>query len=106
MLDRITADERYRRNLDWGKPRKGHPEGSIRAHIAELERNLAALSSRLTDEQIDKLRILIHVHDTFKPDAVEGARILDPRSHASLARAFLAEFTDDRELLTIVQFHD
>ena len=40
VLDRIRADERYQRNLDWGRPRKGHPEGTVRRHIAELEHNL------------------------------------------------------------------
>jgi hypothetical protein len=106
VFEKILADERYRRNLDWGKPRSGHPEGTIRAHIAELEQTLDRLRPKLSDEEAEKLRILIHVHDTFKPDATEGVAIRDPRSHASLARAFLAEFTDDAELLNLVQFHD
>lgn len=103
---RITADPRYRRNLAWGEPRAGHPEGSIAAHIRDLERNLDRLRGKLTDDEIERLRILIHVHDTFKPDATDGVPIRDPRSHASLARAFLADFTDDVELLDIVQNHD
>ena len=32
--------------------------------------------------------------------------ISDPSSHASLARQFLAGYTDDQELLNIVQLHD
>jgi hypothetical protein len=32
--------------------------------------------------------------------------ITDPKSHASLARAFLAEFCDDADLLAMVQYHD
>lgn len=50
--------------------------------------------------------MLIHVHDTFKADAKSGVPIVDPRSHASLARAFLAEFCNDADLLAMVQFHD
>ncbi len=103
---RIVEDSRYQENLDWGQPRKGHPEGSIRAHIEDLERNLAAMRSGLTNEEYWKLKILIHVHDTFKPEARDGVPICDPRSHASLARAFLAEFCDDADLLTMVQLHD
>jgi hypothetical protein len=106
LFARLTADPRYQRNLDWGEPRSGHPEGSIRAHIAELERNLEALRPKLTDEEVWRLRVLIHTHDTFKPDAVEGVRIVAPNSHASLARTFLAGLGGDDELLTIVQFHD
>lgn len=102
----VTSDPRYLQNLDWGEPRHGHPEGTVRAHIAELERNLKRLRRRLSAVDCDKLRLLIHVHDTFKAEAKSGVPILDPRSHASLARAFLAEFCDDTDLLAMVQFHD
>jgi len=53
-----------------------------------------------------KLKLLIHTHDSFKAEATPGVAILDPRSHASLARAFLAEFCDDADLQAMVQFHD
>ena len=106
MFARIVADARYQRNLDWGEPRSGHPEGSIRAHIEELERNLAVLRPRLSAHDAWRLRVLIHTHDTFKPDATDGVAIVDPRSHASLARRFLEELGADADLLDIVQYHD
>lgn len=106
VLDAIQADTRYQSNLDWGKPRRGHPEGTVRAHIAELEGNLKSLKHKLTPLEVDKLRVLIHTHDTFKADAKQGVPITDPRSHASLARDFLSEFCDDADLLNIVQYHD
>jgi hypothetical protein len=107
ILKRIQADYRYQENLDWGAPRPGHPEGTIRAHIEELEKNLNLLRSRVgTQENYDKIKILIHVHDTFKPDAAEGVPISHPRSHATLAKEFLAEFHDDGDLLNMVQYHD
>jgi hypothetical protein len=102
----IQADERYQRNLDWGKPRKGHPEGTVRAHIRELEGNLHSLRGEVSQTDHWKLKLLIHTHDTFKADATAGVPIRDPRSHASLARAFLAEFCHDRDLLSIIQYHD
>jgi hypothetical protein len=102
----VTADPHYLANLDWGEPRPGHPEGTVRAHIAEIEPNLEALRSRLTDEEYWKLRVLIHTHDSFKADALPGVAITDPRSHASLARAFLARHCDDADLLAVVQYHD
>jgi hypothetical protein len=105
-LEAITADPRYRANLDWGEARPGHPEGTIRAHIAELEQNLEALEPKLSGSEYWKLKLLIHTHDTFKPDAERGVPIAHPRSHASLARAFLAEFCDDADLLAMVQWHD
>ena len=106
VLTSIQSDPAYQANLDWGTPRSGHPEGSIRKHIAELEDNLERLEPKLSGEETGKLRVLIHTHDTFKPDAKSGVTIADPRSHASLARQFLAEHVSDSDLLNIVQFHD
>src|SRR5262245_48835831 len=102
----ITSDPRYLANLDWGEARPGHPEGTVRAHIAEIEQNLEALRPKLTAEECWKLKVLIHVHDSFKAQAQPGVAITDPRSHASLARAFLADYCDDADLLAMVQYHD
>lgn len=106
LLERIQKDPRYLEGLDWGRPRHGHPEGTIRWHVEILEQNLAALKDRLSVEECWKLKVLIHVHDTFKHAAKSGVPITDPRSHATLARAFLAEFCADADLLNMVQFHD
>lgn len=102
----VVADERYQRNLDWGEARPGHPEGTVRAHIAEIERNLDTLAPKLNDADFWKLRLLIHTHDSFKADSKPGVPITDPTSHASLARSFLAEFCTDEDLLAMVQYHD
>src|SRR5262249_31482518 len=40
IYDAVVSDPRYQHNLDWGDPRPGHPEGTVRAHIVEIERNL------------------------------------------------------------------
>jgi hypothetical protein len=105
-LQAIMQDPRYLAALDWGQPRRGHPEGTVRAHIAELEENLGRLADRLSEEDVWKLKLLIHTHDTFKKDAERGVAITHPASHASLARAFLAEFCADEDLLVMVQYHD
>lgn len=60
----------------------------------------------MSDEEYWKLRVLVHTHDTFKPNAKSGVAIADPESHASLARQFLAKHVSDSDLLNIVQFHD
>jgi hypothetical protein len=109
LLARILADERYKRNIDfeYDRPHSGHPEGKVKNHIAELEANLERLKHRLTEEDYWKLKFLIHVHDTFKAEANQaGVPTTDPRSHESLARAFASEFTDDADLLNIIQYHD
>jgi hypothetical protein len=106
IFDAILSDHRYQRNLDWGEVRPGHPEGTIRAHIAELERNLDVLRAKVSERDYWRLKVLVHTHDTFKAHAQSGAPIVAPNSHASLARAFLAEFCDDADMLAMVQYHD
>ena len=106
IFDAITSDPRYQRNLDWGEVRPGHPEGTVRAHIAELERNLEQLRAKVSEAEYWRLKVLVHTHDTFKAEAQPSAPIAAPNSHASLARAFLAEFCDDGDMLATVQFHD
>lgn len=107
IVEAIIADPRYQKNIEYGEPRSGHPEGKVKFHIAELEENLEKLGSRgISEERYWKLKFLIHVHDTFKADAVPDSAILNPNSHASLAREFASEFTDDEDLLNMIQFHD
>jgi len=105
-FEAITADPRYAKNLDWGEARPGHPEGTVRAHIAEIEPNLETLRPKLTDEEYWKLKLLIHTHDSFKGESKQGVAISDPASHASIARAFLTTHCDDPDLQAMVQYHD
>ena len=106
ILLALIEDPRYRRNLDWGWPRPGHPEGTVREHIGEVERNLELIRPKLSNLDYWKLRILAHTHDTFKGEAQPDVPIAAPSSHASLARAFLASLCDDADLLAMVQYHD
>ena len=106
IYESIVADPRYLANLDWGESRPGHPEGTVRAHIAEIESNLERLKDRLSEADCWKLKILVHTHDSFKREADRGVPIAHLRSHASLARAFLAEFCSDDDLLAMIQYHD
>lgn len=106
LFDTVTRDPRYLANLDWGEARRGHPEGTVRAHIAEIEPNLERLRPRLTEEEYWKLKLLVHTHDTFKAGSKAGVSITDPESHASLARTFLEEHCDDPDLLAMLQYHD
>jgi len=107
IVEKIFADPRYQKNIEYGEPRSGHPEGKVKYHIAELEENLEKLGSHgISEEQYWKLKFLIHVHDTFKADAVPDEPIVSPNSHASLAKKFASEFIEDQDLLNIIQFHD
>ena len=106
LFQAVVSDPRYLANLDWGEAREGHEEGTVRAHIQDLERNLEVLRPKLSDDEYWKLKLLIHTHDSFKADAKPGVPITDPASHASLACAFLSQYCQDHELLAMVQYHD
>ena len=106
VLTQIQNDSVYQKNILLGEPRRGHPEGTIGAHIAELEENLEKLRGKLSESEVDKLRLMIHVHDTLKPDAKEGVPISDPQSHATLACEFLARYCQDSSMLQMIQGHD
>lgn len=113
VLHEIKADERYLKNIEYGRARRGHPEGKVAAHIRELEGNLKQIQEYLTlagtpinPATVAVLEILIHVHDSFKAEAQPRVRIDDPHSHASIAREFLATKLNDSSILTMVQLHD
>ena len=106
IVERVLADPRYLRNIEYGEPRSGHPEGKVKFHIAELQSNLEKLAPRISEEQYWKLQFLIHVHDTFKADATPDSTIESPHSHSSLAKNFASEFTAEADLLAMIQFHD
>ena len=107
IIEKIIADPGYQKNIEYGEPRSGHPEGKVKYHIAELEENLEKLVSRgISEEQYWKLKFLIHVHDTFKAESIPDSPIIGSNSHASLAKKFAAEFIDDEDLLNMIQFHD
>ena len=40
VVTRVVSDPRYLKNIEYGRPRHGHPEGKVKFHIAELEANL------------------------------------------------------------------
>ena len=106
IVERVLTDPRYLRNIEYGEPRSGHPEGKVKYHIAELELNLEKLAPRMSEEEYWKLKFLIQIHDTFKADATPDSPIESPNSHASLARKFASEFTAEADLLAMIQFHD
>ena len=107
IVEQIMADPRYQRNIEYGEPRLGHPEGKVRFHIADLESNLEELAQRgISPIEYWKLKFLIHVHDTFKAEAEQDVPHLHPRSHATLAREYASQYTEDPDVLNMIQFHD
>lgn len=106
ILRKVQSDSYYKNNLSWGRPRFGHPEGSLKAHIEQLEKNLLRVRKLLKGEEEAQLRLLIHVHDICKPDATAGLPSSHPDNHAFLAKGYLARFCSEKDLLAITLHHD
>ena len=100
----FLEDAEFCRGLQWGVPRFGHPEGSIMAHIVEVNANIDALP--VDPETRRKLRIICWVHDTFKHIEDKGSPRDWTKHHAVYARKFLERYVDDELLLNVVELHD
>ncbi len=99
----ILADPRWQAGARWGRPRPGHPEGEVGAHVGEVLANLDRLG--LDPAARRKLRLVALVHDTFKRE-VDGSRPHGEGDHAVVARRFAEGYTDDEDVLEIVELHD
>jgi HD domain-containing protein len=102
---RIAADPEWREGIEWGKARRGHPEGAVKHHIADVLANVDREAS--SPEERSRLRLAALVHDSFKYRAPEGsARVGSAQHHGSHAARFLQRFVDDEELVDLVRWHD
>lgn len=97
-------DAEFCRGLHWGVPRYGHPEGTIMAHIVEVNANIDRLPVDAETRRL--LRIVCWVHDTFKHIEDKGSPRDWTKHHGVYARNFLARYVDDAQLLNLVEMHD
>jgi hypothetical protein len=104
-LERAVAeDPDLLAGLAWGKPRAGHPEGTVGAHVADL---LATIDQGdFPPETRRQLRFLALVHDAFKYRVHEWRPKTGENHHATRARRFAERFTSDEGLLATIQHHD
>lgn len=94
----------YVNGLFWGVPRFGHPEGKVVYHIREVLNNIDKLN--ICPTYRNKLRLAAFVHDSFKNVEHRGTPRDWTRHHAVLARNFMENFSDDKLLLDLIEFHD
>jgi hypothetical protein len=102
---RISAEPEWREGVEWGEARRGHPEGAVKHHIADVLENVDREAT--SPEERRRLRLAAVVHDTFKYRAPErSARVGSEGHHGSQAARFLERFVDDEELVSVVRWHD
>lgn len=102
---RIAADTEWRKGIEWGEARSGHPEGAVKNHVRDVLANVEREAT--SPEERRRLRLAALVHDAFKYRARErSVPVGSERHHASHAARFLERFVEDAELARVVRWHD
>jgi hypothetical protein len=100
----MTSDPVLLEGLAWGRPRSGHPEGSVGAHVGHL---LETLERWEVGEPLrSELRFIALVHDSLKNRVQYWRPRTGENHHAMRARRFAEGYTDDERLLTTIELHD
>ena len=100
----VSAEPRLLRGLAWGRPRRGHPEGSVAAHVTEL---LAKLDEAGEEgERRADLRLVALVHDSFKFEVDASRPRTGENHHGMRARRFAERHVGDERLLSVIELHD
>lgn len=94
----------FNEGLHWGIPRKGHPEGMVLLHVAEVLDNLQAMS--LSSKDRERLRLVAICHDTFKYKEELLAHERHQQHHGILAADYIAQFVVDEVVLDLTRWHD
>lgn len=100
----VSEDPELLAGLAWGKPRKGHPEGTVGAHVAALLETVERHD--YPPETRALLRFVALVHDGFKYRVHESMPKTGANHHAARARRFAERYTGDERLLATIEYHD
>jgi hypothetical protein len=88
----------------WGTPRRGHPEGSVGRHVADLLETIERWGE--TGERRADLRFVSLVHDSLKFAVSPWMLRVGENHHAMRARRFAERYTSDERLLVTIELHD
>jgi hypothetical protein len=100
----VLGDPVLREGLAWGKPRRGHPEGTVGAHVADLLETIDRWGE--TGERREELRFLALIHDSMKYRVSNWLPRTGENHHATRARRFAERYTSDERLLATIEQHD
>jgi hypothetical protein len=100
----LLEDPVLLRGLAWGKPRRGHPEGTVGAHVADLLETIDRWGE--TGERREELRFIALVHDSLKYRVNNWLPRAGENHHATRARRFAERYIGDERLLAAIEQHD
>jgi len=93
-----------REGLAWGKPRRGHPEGAVGAHVGDMLETIDRWGE--SGRRREELRFVALVHDSLKYKVNNWLPRTGENHHATRARRFAERYTDDERLLATIEQHD
>jgi hypothetical protein len=100
----LAADPALQEGLAWGKPRRGHPEGTVGEHAGDLLQTIERWGE--TGKRREELRFLAIVHDSMKNRVQNWRPRTGENHHATRARRFAEGYTGDERLLATIEQHD
>ncbi|HYI99656.1 MAG TPA: hypothetical protein VEX36_08290 [Thermoleophilaceae bacterium] len=101
---RVVEDPVVLEGLAWGEPRRGHPEGPVGHHVADLLETIDAWGEQ--DPRRAELRFVALVHDALKYKVHDWLPRTGPNHHAARARRLAERYVDDERLLATIELHD
>lgn len=100
----ITAHPRWQSGIEWGRPRHGHPEGSVKLHVVAVLSNIDRMFG--DDRLRADLRLIALLHDSFKAEVDYGVSRTGENHHGVRARRFAESYIADENVLAVVELHD
>ena len=100
----LSSDPVLQEGLAWGEPRRGHPEGSVGAHVTDLLATIERWGE--TGQRREELRLLALVHDSLKYRVQNWRPKTGENHHAMRARRFAERYIHDERLLATIEQHD
>lgn len=100
----IIEDPAWQAGAAWGKPRPGHPEGMVLAHVEEVLSNVDEVALDADDRA--QLRLIALIHDTFKHRVDRTRPLSGENHHAMIARRFAEQHGLAPHLLDVIELHD
>ncbi len=100
----VMRDPELLEGLAWGRPRAGHPEGSVGVHVAELLETIDRWGEQ--GRRREELRFVGLVHDGLKFRVRGWLPKTGANHHAARARRLAERYTADERLLGTIEQHD
>src|SRR5215211_4197537 len=98
----VVGDRELREGLAWGRPRRGHPEGTVGSHVADLLDTIDRWGE--TGARREDLRFLALVHDSMKFRVRDWMPKTVENHHATRARRLAERYiSDERRFADMVE---